>query len=701
MSEIRFRCPECTQKIAVDASAAGVKIDCPTCQSRLVIPRSDDAPVEVLAKRKLVIAGDAADAVHEELQKAQTLAEKATHELQRVRAESAKTAQESRKEVEALREQLNKAQTDLAAAAGKDAELTEARSATAALRTEFTNLQATHDETQKRLAAVAEQLGTLQRERDELAMAGREAEALRGQLADFKKDIERAQSDAMTAETAHRAQLDAVKGTETAVRAELETAQAQRTQAEARLAEQAEKFTALEAERTQLTGIVEELLPLREELAKSQRELCAICESAAEKARGFEAQIEAAKNSETELRATLANLQTKHVEAQKQIAEQASRLELTVKRVVELQPEAATAKSLREQFVSAQNELERIRRQAEKTAKERDDAAQQNSRAQESEKAIRQQWEELQTKQRETDRRNAAIMSGFTALKQERADLAAELDAARKARDEAAALSAERLTMVEKVTSALEATKSEVAQLGAELSAAAEENERLKASLEKTAAERTALLASTSKVDEIEAQNRQEIARLVQLTEAAEARAKNRDTQLQLLTARAESMSGIVTERETAARNARAELERQRDETATLLGRAETAERELTETSERAKKIEAEHAALAKELSSESAELDSLKTEAARAKAELDQLKSQPKDGQTAATLPTAREKALEAERDALTAALERAKQHVNVLQARRDMLREEVATLRSKLGIGLSTPADEKPIAN
>jgi uncharacterized coiled-coil DUF342 family protein len=62
---------------------------------------------------------------------------------------------------------------------------------------------------------------------------------------------------------------------------------------------------------------------------------------------------------------------------------------------------------------------------------------------------------------------------------------------------------------------------------------------------------------------------------------------------------------------------------------------------------------------------------------------------------------PTEREGALEAERDALAAALDRAKQHVGVLQARRDMLRDEVANLRGRLGIGEKvTSAGEKPNA-
>src|ERR1043166_4101053 len=103
MAEIKFRCPQCTQKIAVAASAAGVKIDCPTCHSRLVIPRSEIAPVEVLIRRKLAIVGGSADAVYQELQKMEVQAEKAAEELKRVRAENSAAALNAQQEIESLR----------------------------------------------------------------------------------------------------------------------------------------------------------------------------------------------------------------------------------------------------------------------------------------------------------------------------------------------------------------------------------------------------------------------------------------------------------------------------------------------------------------------------------------------------------------------------------------------------------------------
>jgi predicted nucleic acid-binding Zn-ribbon protein len=56
---------------------------------------------------------------------------------------------------------------------------------------------------------------------------------------------------------------------------------------------------------------------------------------------------------------------------------------------------------------------------------------------------------------------------------------------------------------------------------------------------------------------------------------------------------------------------------------------------------------------------------------------------------------------AMEAERDAakaevegLKTGLERAKQHVTVLQARRDVMREEINRMRERLGMAPDSPA-------
>ena len=42
MADIKFQCPECRQKIAVDGSAGGLQVDCPNCRSTLTIPMTSD-----------------------------------------------------------------------------------------------------------------------------------------------------------------------------------------------------------------------------------------------------------------------------------------------------------------------------------------------------------------------------------------------------------------------------------------------------------------------------------------------------------------------------------------------------------------------------------------------------------------------------------------------------------------------------------
>ena len=52
MAEIKFRCPACAQRIALDESAAGLEIDCPDCRSTLRAPGTSLAPVEIVVKRQ-------------------------------------------------------------------------------------------------------------------------------------------------------------------------------------------------------------------------------------------------------------------------------------------------------------------------------------------------------------------------------------------------------------------------------------------------------------------------------------------------------------------------------------------------------------------------------------------------------------------------------------------------------------------------
>src|SRR5687767_6328263 len=52
MSELKFACPECKQRIAVEENAAGVPIDCPTCRSSLVIPTRPGEIARMITRRR-------------------------------------------------------------------------------------------------------------------------------------------------------------------------------------------------------------------------------------------------------------------------------------------------------------------------------------------------------------------------------------------------------------------------------------------------------------------------------------------------------------------------------------------------------------------------------------------------------------------------------------------------------------------------
>src|SRR5882757_1742516 len=102
MADIKFQCPECWQRIAVDESAAGMQVDCPNCQSTLVIPRISEGKVEVVTQRKLVVHRNPAGSAYEELERKHKELAAALDDSARLRAESDR----SRAELAKLRDDL-------------------------------------------------------------------------------------------------------------------------------------------------------------------------------------------------------------------------------------------------------------------------------------------------------------------------------------------------------------------------------------------------------------------------------------------------------------------------------------------------------------------------------------------------------------------------------------------------------------------
>src|SRR5450432_3873656 len=102
MADIKFHCPECRQKIAVDQSAGGMQVDCPHCRSTLIIPMAAEAAVEIIVRRRLVSATGHADSAFEELERKHKELSVALQEAAKWRADT----EHSREEVTRLRENL-------------------------------------------------------------------------------------------------------------------------------------------------------------------------------------------------------------------------------------------------------------------------------------------------------------------------------------------------------------------------------------------------------------------------------------------------------------------------------------------------------------------------------------------------------------------------------------------------------------------
>ena len=150
MADIKFYCPECRQKIAVDDSAAGMQVDCPNCRSSLVIPQVSEAAVEITVRRRLVSATGHADSAFEELERKQKELASALHEAAQWRADT----EQSRQELIKLRE-------DLAATARE-------RDGLRGTGDELNRLKSEENRFKVDLQKTREELAATQAERDEL-----------------------------------------------------------------------------------------------------------------------------------------------------------------------------------------------------------------------------------------------------------------------------------------------------------------------------------------------------------------------------------------------------------------------------------------------------------------------------------------------------------------------------------------------------
>src|SRR5688572_9374910 len=177
MADIKFRCPECAQKIAVDAAAVGVRVNCPSCHSTLIIPPTSEAPVVVAARRKMAIVAGSMDALYKDIEQKQRALETAVAESKRFREEADKvraTAEEvvgERDRLKMDRERFKSANEEAAA------ELEKLRKELAAVNNEREGLRKraqesaliSSGESHKVIDKLRSEYSELQKDRDDLA----------------------------------------------------------------------------------------------------------------------------------------------------------------------------------------------------------------------------------------------------------------------------------------------------------------------------------------------------------------------------------------------------------------------------------------------------------------------------------------------------------------------------------------------------
>ena len=162
MADIKFHCPECRQRIAVDQSAASMQVDCPNCRSTLIIPTVSEVVPEITVRRRLVAAGGGANTAYEELDRKQKELALALQEAAKWRADT----ERSKAEVIKLRE-------DLAVAAREREGLRASGAEIARLKSETGSFKVHLEQTQHELASARAEREKLARE---LAKRGREPE---------------------------------------------------------------------------------------------------------------------------------------------------------------------------------------------------------------------------------------------------------------------------------------------------------------------------------------------------------------------------------------------------------------------------------------------------------------------------------------------------------------------------------------------
>ena len=292
MADLKFHCPECDQRLAVDESASGKQFDCPRCRSALVIPAAAGDPVKVVTRRRLAALAGSSGSAYEELERKQSELATALEEAAKLRAEG-----------ERAKSELVRLRQDLAAAAGRSvtpAAVSEAErvvTENAQLRGKLADAEAARDVLAGRAASLeAPSAG----DANDATIAKQQLETARGELARLQ--------EALAAATAERDRwkVETVQATETS--RDFDTAKATLARREARIDELTVSEAAIRRERdelhAQLTDVRAQVAAVAE--ARQQRE--AELEEVQHRLASTAADREAALHQLTEQKETAGNL---------------------------------------------------------------------------------------------------------------------------------------------------------------------------------------------------------------------------------------------------------------------------------------------------------------------------------------------------------------------------------------------------------
>ena len=676
MADLKFSCPECQQRILVDDGAAGVQIDCPTCRSTLVIPAKATDNVTMVKRRRLVVASTTPDAAYEELDRKKKELTAALAEAKQLK----KDGESSEKELAKLRRELAATGTE------RDGLRAKGEQAGGELKRLTTDLEKARAEAEKagaeakRLAALAAKPAPAP-EVPPRADLEKELAGLREQLTEARKtapmDELRGQikslSDAIAALTAERDGLKTKAGQADAELARLriefnatkETLDAQSKN----LRDLSQSFATSERERVELERKAKDPVPMSE------------LNAARERAAGLQTQLTEAQDAAEKLRRD-----------SEQLRKQLAGREDSAAKSKELQ---TRVEALAADLQTRERELSEVRAQHGTASAAHEIAKGEAAKAAASAAVVVAELDSLRKGGAKLRLDLQSATERATAAEKRVAELEAEIGKQRiviEAARENAKLTEELQHRIENLQTDLKVRALELTEAQKNLGVARTERE---GALAKAVTKEKEAAAIAEKLSSEAAAARARAEELQKRVETLTADAAKLRKELEPVHAEREAAAKLLAAKDAEARDLSAQIAQARTTEKELRAQLQTAETSLVPMQEKVRMIEADRDRLKVNYDRVSGEVDGAATLSQQAKIDQEKAKAMVKEMERQLERALDQVRDLEAERgrlredmDGFRQGLERSKQHIGVLQTRRDQMREEIAKLRVKLGM-------------